>query len=313
MGKLTIVVPAFNEEAVLPSTIATLTKIEHDLIEQNQIAENSDILVVDDGSADGTWAAIEEQHRQQLSVKGLKFSRNFGHQNALLAGMQEAVKSAEMIVTIDADLQDDPNAIIEMVKDYHEGADIVYGVRNNRESDTWFKRTTANGFYKFLNLLGVRLIVNHADFRLMSQKAVVTLMQYQERNMFIRGVIPMLGFKTAKVYYKRTPRMAGDSKYPLKKMLAFAWEGITSLTIAPVRLILVLGILAFITGICMMFYALFAKYFGATVHGWTSLMISIWIVGGLQMISLGVVGEYIGKVTTEVKHRPRFTIEKVLE
>lgn len=313
MGKLTIVVPAFNEEAVLPSTIATLTKIEHDLIEQNQIAENSDILVVDDGSADGTWAAIEEQHRQQPSVKGLKFSRNFGHQNALLAGMQEAVKSAEMIVTIDADLQDDPNAIIEMVKDYHEGADIVYGVRNNRESDTWFKRTTANGFYKFLNLLGVRLIVNHADFRLMSQKAVVTLMQYQERNMFIRGVIPMLGFKTAKVYYKRTPRMAGDSKYPLKKMLAFAWEGITSLTIAPVRLILVLGILAFITGICMMFYALFAKYFGATVHGWTSLMISIWIVGGLQMISLGVVGEYIGKVTTEVKHRPRFTIEKVLE
>lgn len=313
MGKLTIVVPAFNEEAVLPSTIATLTKIEHDLIEQNQIAENSDILVVDDGSADGTWAAIEEQHRQQPSVKGLKFSRNFGHQNALLAGMQEAVKSAEMIVTIDADLQDDPNAIIEMVKDYHEGADIVYGVRNNRESDTWFKRTTANGFYKFLNLLGVRLIVNHADFRLMSQKAVVTLMQYQERNMFIRGVIPMLGFKTAKVYYKRTPRMAGDSKYPLKKMLAFAWEGITSLTIAPVRLILVLGILAFITGVCMMFYALFAKYFGATVHGWTSLMISIWIVGGLQMISLGVVGEYIGKVTTEVKHRPRFTIEKVLE
>lgn len=313
MGKLTIVVPAFNEEAVLPSTIATLTKIEHDLIEQNQIAENSDILVVDDGSADGTWAAIEEQHRQQPSVKGLKFSRNFGHQNALLAGMQEAVKSAEMIVTIDADLQDDPNAIIEMVKDYHEGADIVYGVRNNRESDTWFKRTTANGFYKFLNLLGVRLIVNHADFRLMSQKAVVTLMQYQERNMFIRGVIPMLGFKTAKVYYKRTPRMAGDSKYPLKKMLAFAWEGITSLTIAPVRLILVLGILAFITGIFMMFYALFAKYFGATVHGWTSLMISIWIVGGLQMISLGVVGEYIGKVTTEVKHRPRFTIEKVLE
>lgn len=313
MGKLTIVVPAFNEEAVLPSTIATLTKIEHDLIKQNQIAENSDILVVDDGSADGTWAAIEEQHRQQPSVKGLKFSRNFGHQNALLAGMQEAVKSAEMIVTIDADLQDDPNAIIEMVKDYHEGADIVYGVRNNRESDTWFKRTTANGFYKFLNLLGVRLIVNHADFRLMSQKAVVTLMQYQERNMFIRGVIPMLGFKTAKVYYKRTPRMAGDSKYPLKKMLAFAWEGITSLTIAPVRLILVLGILAFITGICMMFYALFAKYFGATVHGWTSLMISIWIVGGLQMISLGVVGEYIGKVTTEVKHRPRFTIEKVLE
>lgn len=313
MGKLTIVVPAFNEEAVLPSTIATLTKIEHDLIKQNQIAENSDILVVDDGSADGTWAAIEEQHRQQPSVKGLKFSRNFGHQNALLAGMQEAVKSAEMIVTIDADLQDDPNAIIEMVKDYHEGADIVYGVRNNRESDTWFKRTTANGFYKFLNLLGVRLIVNHADFRLMSQKAVVTLMQYQERNMFIRGVIPMLGFKTAKVYYKRTPRMAGDSKYPLKKMLAFAWEGITSLTIAPVRLILVLGILAFITGVCMMFYALFAKYFGATVHGWTSLMISIWIVGGLQMISLGVVGEYIGKVTTEVKHRPRFTIEKVLE
>ncbi|AMV61773.1 Glycosyltransferase (plasmid) [Pediococcus damnosus] len=223
--------------------------------------------------------------------------------------MSEAVKTADMIVTIDADLQDDPDKIGDMVDAYADGADIVYGVRNNRETDSWFKRTTAQGYYKTLKLLGVELVPNHADFRLMSKRAVETFLQYPERNIFIRGLIPKLGFKTAEVFYKRTPRMAGESKYPLKKMLAFAWDGITSLTIAPVRLILILGTLSCLLAVGMVVYAIVMKMLGLTVHGWSLLMVSLWFVGGIQMISLGVIGEYIGKLTTEVKHRPRYTVQ----
>lgn len=312
-SKLTIVVPAYNEEEVLTSSVQKLLAVEDQIAAQTVIGQRADILIVDDGSMDHTWDIIEKLHAMNSRVRGLRFSRNFGHQSALIAGMSEAVKTADMIVTIDADLQDDPDKIGDMVDAYADGADIVYGVRNNRETDSWFKRTTAQGYYKTLKLLGVELVPNHADFRLMSKRAVETFLQYPERNIFIRGLIPKLGFKTAEVFYKRTPRMAGESKYPLKKMLAFAWDGITSLTIAPVRLILILGTLSCLLAVGMVVYAIVMKMLGLIVHGWSSLMVSLWFLGGIQMISLGVIGEYIGKLTTEVKHRPRYTVQTILD
>ncbi|ANK61228.1 MULTISPECIES: glycosyltransferase family 2 protein [Lactobacillaceae] len=312
-SKLTIVVPAYNEEEVLTSSVQKLLAVEDQIAAQTVLGQRADILIVDDGSMDHTWDIIEKLHAMTSRVRGLRFSRNFGHQSALIAGMSEAVKTADMIVTIDADLQDDPDKIGDMVNAYADGADIVYGVRNNRETDSWFKRTTAQGYYKTLKLLGVELVPNHADFRLMSKRAVETFLQYPERNIFIRGLIPKLGFKTAEVFYKRTPRMAGESKYPLKKMLAFAWDGITSLTIAPVRLILILGTLSCLLAVGMVVYAIVMKMLGLTVHGWSLLMVSLWFVGGIQMISLGVIGEYIGKLTTEVKHRPRYTVQTILD
>ncbi|MGR3742373.1 glycosyltransferase family 2 protein [Companilactobacillus sp. DQM5] len=313
MKKLTIVVPAFNEEEMLHISIDTLIKIEDRLIENSKISEQSDILIVNDGSKDKTWDVIKNLHEKNERIKGIKFSRNFGHQNALIAGLTEAIKESDTTVTIDADLQDDPNAIIEMVDKNMEGADIVYGVRNNRETDSWFKRTTAELFYKFLNFLGVKLVNNHADFRLMSKRAVKTLLSYEERNLFLRGLVPLIGYKTDKVYYKRGKREAGESKYPLKKMLSFAWEGLTSFSIAPVRLITVLGLLASTFGFVMFIYTLVAKFMGQTSQGWSSLMISIWVLGGLQMLSLGVIGEYIGKIILEVKSRPRYIIEEILK
>lgn len=312
-SKLTIVVPAYNEEEVLTSSVQKLLAVEDQIAAQTVLGQRADILIVDDGSMDHTWDIIEKLHAMNSRVRGLRFSRNFGHQSALIAGMSEAVKTADMIVTIDADLQDDPDKIGDMVDAYADGADIVYGVRNNRETDSWFKRTTAQGYYKTLKLLGVELVPNHADFRLMSKRAVETFLQYPERNIFIRGLIPKLGFKTAEVFYKRTPRMAGESKYPLKKMLAFAWDGITSLTIAPVRLILTLGTLSCLLAVGMVVYAIVMKMLGLIVHGWSSLMVSLWFLGGIQMISLGVIGEYIGKLTTEVKHRPRYTVQTILD
>ncbi|APT18291.1 MULTISPECIES: glycosyltransferase family 2 protein [Amylolactobacillus] len=310
MNKLTIVIPAFNEQEVLKTTLVTLLQIEDDLISESKIAEDSNILVVDDGSKDNTWEILRELNSENYRFTGIKFSRNFGHQDALVAGMSEAIETSDMIVTIDADLQDNPNVIKIMVDRFNEGNEVVYGVRNNREQDTWFKRTTAQGYYRILNILGVKVVPNHADFRLMSKRAVETLLEYKERNLFLRGIIPMLGYKSVKVYYKRTPRLAGESKYPLKKMLAFAWDGITSLTIAPVRAILILGILFSLFGMIAFVYSVIVKLIGKANEGWSSLMISIWIIGGFQMISLGVIGEYIGKVTTEVKHRPRYTIEE---
>jgi len=312
-SKLTIVVPAYNEEEVLTSSVQKLLAVEDQIAAQTVLGQRADILIVDDGSMDHTWDIIEKLHAMNSRVRGLRFSRNFGHQSALIAGMSEAVKTADMIVTIDADLQDDPDKIGDMVDAYADGADIVYGVRNNRETDSWFKRTTAQGYYKTLKLLGVEIVPNHADFRLMSKRAVETFLQYPERNIFIRGLIPKLGFKTAEVFYKRTPRMAGESKYQLKKMLAFAWDGITSLTIAPVRLILILGTLSCLLAVGMVVYAIVMTMLGLTVHGWSALMVSLWFVGGIQMISLGVIGEYIGKLTTEVKHRPRYTVQTILD
>lgn len=312
MKKLTIVVPALNEEAVLPTTIQRLIRIEQKLIKKYPLDPQSNILIVDDGSSDQTWNIIKQAHQTQ-PVCGLKFSRNFGQQNALVAGMKAASQAADLVVTIDADLQDDPEKIAEMLKQFFQGAEIVLGVRNNRDTDQWFKRTSANYFYKLLNMLGVKLIPNHADFRLMSKRAVLAFLAYQERNLFIRGLIPLLGFKTAKVYYRRTPRLAGQSKYPLTKMLAFAWDGITSFSIAPVKIILLFGGLASFLGIVMFLYSLITKLLGLTIHGWSSLMISIWVLGGLQMLSLGILGEYLGKITLEVKHRPRYLIETYLK
>nr|WP_196246241.1 glycosyltransferase family 2 protein [Lacticaseibacillus zhaodongensis] len=312
MQKLTIVIPAYNEEEILASSVAKLLAIENQIAEQGNVTQ-SDILIVDDGSADRTWEIVEKLNHGNSRVRGLRFSRNFGHQNALIAGLHEAVQTADMIVTIDADLQDNPEKIPEMVAKSVSGADIVYGVRNDRTSDSWFKRTTANAFYKTLKLLGVELVPNHADFRLMSRRAVQTFLDYPERNIFIRGIVPKLGFKTDAVYYKRTPRTAGESKYPLKKMLAFAWDGITSLTVAPIRLILILGVLACLLAMGMVVYAVVLKVLGLALHGWSSLMVSLWFIGGVQMVSLGVIGEYIGKIMTEVKDRPRYTIQTVLE
>jgi len=312
LKKLTIVVPAFNEEEILSSSVQRLREIQSTMIDQQQISDTSDFIIVDDGSTDRSWSIIAELHDQHPYVRGLRFSRNFGHQSALIAGMKEAIKTADLIVTIDADLQDDPDKIFDMVEKAAAGADIVYGIRNNRESDSWFKRTTAQGYYATLRLLGVNLIPNHADFRLMSKRAVETLMTYPERNMFLRGIIPKLGFPTEAVYYKRTPRLAGESKYPLKKMLAFAWDGITSLTVAPIRFILILGVLACLIALGMVVYVVVMHLSGRVVPGWSSLMVSLWFISGMQMISLGVIGEYIGKLTTEVKDRPRYTIETKL-
>lgn len=313
--KLTIIIPAFNESEILVNSVHRLLAIEDQVAEQHadMLGMRADIVIVDDGSTDQTWSLVEKLHKENPRIRGLQFSRNFGHQAALLAGLQEAVKTADFLVTIDADLQDDPEKILDMVSMAMDGDEIVYGVRNNRESDTWFKRTTAQGYYWTLHVLGVELVPNHADFRLMSKRAVNTLLSYPERNFFIRGIIPKLGFKTGEVDYKRTPRLAGESKYPLKKMLSFAWEGITSLTIAPVRLILCLGVLACLLSIGMVIYAIVMKILGLTDHGWSSLMVSLWFVSGIQMISLGVIGEYIGKVINEVKGRPRYTIQTIIE
>ncbi|KRN28085.1 glycosyltransferase [Lactobacillus selangorensis] len=304
--KLTIVIPAYNEEAVLPNTLKILLKIENNLITSKKIALNSDLLIVDDGSSDRTWQIIQTVHAQQPHINGIKFSRNFGHQNALVAGMTAAIQTAAVVITIDADLQDDPNAIQAMVDKYLHGAEIVYGVRNNRETDTWFKRTTANLYYATLAGLGVQIVQNSADFRLMSKQAIETFLNYDERNLFIRGIIPKLGFHTEKVFYKRMPRMAGESKYPLKKMLAFAWDGISSLTVAPIRFILAFGILVLFGTFMTFLLSLFHLFTLSTV------VLSIWLIGGIQLVSLGVVGEYIGQLTTEVKHRPRYTVQETL-
>ncbi|CUW05816.1 Glycosyltransferase [Leuconostoc inhae] len=311
--KITIVIPAYNEDEVLMNSVYRLLNVQDQILEKYEAITTANIFIIDDGSNDQTWPIIERLHNENRQIGGLQFSRNFGHQAALIAGLKEAVKTADVIVTIDADLQDDPNKIIDMLDLSFNGCDIVYGVRNNRDSDSWFKRTTAQLYYRILQSLGVELVPNHADFRLMSKRAVVTLLEYSERNLFIRGIIPKLGFEYGAVGYKRTPRLMGESKYPFKKMLALAWDGITSLTVAPVRLILILGTLACIFSVGMLSYATILSLLGRTIHGWSSLMVSMWFIGGVQMISLGVIGEYVGKIMTEVKGRPRYTIKSILE
>jgi glycosyltransferase involved in cell wall biosynthesis len=306
---LTIVVPCYNEEEVLPETIKQLSQLLEELENENLASDKSKILFVDDGSEDRTWPIIYKQSLNNDKVRGIKLSRNVGHQNALLAGLSAAGKATDCAVSIDADLQDDISVIREFMLKFREGYEIVYGVRRKRDTDTFFKRSTAQGFYKMMKKMGVDLVYNHADFRLMSKRALEELQRYEETNMFLRGIVPLLGFKTASVFYDRKERLAGESKYPLKKMLAFCFEGITSFSVTPIRMVMVLGICSFFISLLFGIYFLGLRFFGETETGWTSLITSIWMLGGLQLTAIGLVGEYIGKIYKETKRRPKFSVE----
>lgn len=310
---LYLVVPCYNEEAVLPETAKQLLKKMHSMMEREMISRESRILFVNDGSRDRTWDIIEELHGKNPIYMGVKLSRNKGHQNALLAGLMTAKERADMAVSLDADLQDDVNVIDQMVEKYHEGNDIVYGVRSARKTDTFFKKFTAQGFYKIMKALGVDIVYNHADYRLMSRRAIEGLEEFHEVNLFLRGIVPLIGYSSAIVTYERHERFAGESKYPLKKMLAFATDGITSFSIKPIRLITTCGFLIFAVSMLMLIYFLVVYFTGKTVWGWTSTIVSIWAIGGLQLLAIGIVGEYIGKIYMETKARPKYIIEKILE
>ncbi|MBC2101292.1 glycosyltransferase family 2 protein [Listeria marthii] len=307
---LTVVVPCYNEEEVLSESVTQLTNIIQKLVMSESISDKSQIMFVDDGSKDKTWELIQQYSESNEHVSGLKLSRNYGHQGALLAGLTEAHAYSDCVVSIDADLQDDVNAIIEFIEKYHEGFEVVYGVRDKRDTDTYFKRNSALAFYRIMSKLGVNMVPNHADYRLLSKRALTEFLRYKEENMFIRGIVPLLGFKSTKVFYNRNERFAGESKYPLKKMVLFAVDGITSFSVAPIRLLLVLGSVIFMIGVVMGIYAIVQKIVGAVVPGWTSLIVSLWLIGGIQLIGIGVLGEYIGKIFKQVKERPRFTIEE---
>lgn len=314
MERLAIVVPCYNEEEVLPIASKALKSVLDDLIQKEKIAEDSFVLFVNDGSRDRTWALIEEIHNENpAQFRGVKLAGNVGHQFALTAGLITAKDMSDVTISIDADLQDDVAVIEEMIDKYHAGADIVYGVRNDRHTDSFFKRVTAQGFYKVMALFGVKTIYNHADFRLMSKRAVEQFSLYQESNLFLRGMMPLIGYQTDSVYYERKERAAGKSKYPLNKMLALAFNGITSFSIKPISLITMLGALIVFGSICAAVYALASYFTGNVVQGWTSLILSIWFIGGVQLLAIGLVGQYIGKIYIEVKHRPRYNIEKILQ
>ena len=310
---LYIVVPCYKEEAVLPETSKRLREKMRALMAAGKISEKSRVMFVNDGSQDETWPIITKLHEQEPEMfSGVNLSRNRGHQNALLAGLLTAVNYADMIISMDADLQDDVNAVDAMVDAYHEGYEIVYGVRSKRDTDTFFKRFTAEGFYKVMKALGVDIVFNHADYRLMSKRAVEGLAEFTEVNLFLRGIVPQIGYRWTTVSYERAERFAGESKYPLKKMIAFAADGITSFSVKPIRLVFSTGVVVFFVSLLMLLYALISKLMGHTSAGWTSLMGSIWLIGGIQLLGLGVVGEYIGKIYNETKRRPRFIIESVL-
>lgn len=312
-NRLYMVIPCYNEEEVLEETTKRLTLRFDELIARGKIAGDSKILYINDGSKDQTWPIIARLHEENKYVSGLNLSRNRGHQNAVLAGLMYAKDHADMAISMDADLQDDIMAIDEMIDKFHEGFDVVYGVRNSRKKDTWFKKTTAEGFYKFMKWMGVDIVFNHADFRLMSKRVLEQLEHYKEVNLFLRGIVPLIGYPSTEVYYERNERFAGESKYPLKKMLAFAFDGITSFSVKPIRMICTVGLLIFLVSIAMLIYSIIIHYIGKTVPGWSSLIVSIWALGGLQLLAIGIVGEYIGKVYLEVKERPRFCIQDILD
>ena len=310
---LYIVVPCYNEEEVLPETSRRLRAKLEQLMAAGKISRKSRVLYVNDGSKDRTWELISRLHEACPLFCGVDLTRNRGHQNALLAGLMTAKDRADMVISMDADLQDDVDAVDAMVDKFLEGVDIVYGVRSSRKTDSFFKRTTAEGFYRVMNALGAETVFNHADYRLMSRRALEGLAQFKEVNLFLRGIVPMIGYRTDTVEYERGERFAGESKYPLKKMLSFAMEGITSLSVKPLRMITGLGFLIFLVSLVMIVYNIVRWAMGATVTGWASLACSIWLIGGLILLSLGVVGEYIGKIYLEAKGRPRFLIRQVLE
>ncbi len=313
MDKLGIVVPCYNEEEVLKIASEALRGVLDDLIGKGKIARDSFILFVNDGSRDRTWELIEEEHAAYPArVLGVKLAGNVGHQFALTAGLITAKDMCDVTVSIDADLQDDVAVIEEMIDKFHGGCDVVYGVRKERKTDTFFKRTTAQAFYKIMHLMGVKTVYNHADFRLMSKRAVEEFSKYRETNLFLRGMMPLLGYQTDSVYYDRKERVAGESKYPLKKMLALAFNGISSFSVKPISLIMGMGLFIVAASFLALIYALISFCTGHVVHGWTSLILSIWFLGGLQLLAIGMVGLYIGKIYIEVKQRPRYNIEKVL-
>ena len=313
MDKLAIVVPCYNEEEVLKISSVALRNVIDDLICKGKISDDSFVLFVDDGSTDQTWELIEKEYAAYpIRVCGVKLAGNVGHQFALTAGLVTAKDMSDIVVSIDADLQDDVAVIEEMVDKFHEGCDIVYGVRKERKTDTFFKRITAQMFYRFMNLMGVKIIYNHADFRLMSKRAVEEFSKYRETNLFLRGMIPLIGYRTDNVYYNRKERVAGESKYPVKKMFNLAFNGITSFSVKPISLITGSGIVIIFLSMLAGIYALISYFTGHVVQGWTSLILSIWFLGGMQLIAIGLVGQYIGKIYVEVKDRPRYNIEQIL-
>lgn len=310
---LYLVIPCYNEEEVLPETTRQLTAKLHSMMERGLISRESKILYVNDGSKDKTWQIICELHEQNPLVRGVKLSRNKGHQNALLAGLMTAKDEADMAISLDADLQDDVGVLDAFVEKYYQGCDVVYGVRSTRKTDTFFKKTTAQGFYKIMKAMGVDIVYNHADYRLMSRRALQELENFKEVNLFLRGIVPLIGFRSDVVTYERHERFAGESKYPLKKMMNFAFDGITSFSVKPIRLITTLGLLIFSVSIIMLIWFLIDYFLGRTEPGWTSIIVSVWAIGGLQLLAIGVIGEYIGKIYLESKARPKYIIEEYLK
>ena len=310
--KLYLVIPCYNEEEVLPETSKRLKEKYTALMSAGKIDADSKIVFVNDGSKDRTWEMICDLHKADPVFRGICLSRNKGHQNALMAGLMTVKSECDAAISMDADLQDDINAIDEMVDRYLEGYEVVYGVRSSRKKDTFFKRTTAEGFYKVMRAMGVETVYNHADYRLMSRRALEALSEFDEVNLFLRGIVPLVGFKSTEVTYERGERFAGESKYPLKKMLAFATEGITSMSVKPIRLITTLGFLVFLFSLGVLVYSIIRKFTGYTVPGWAFLAVSIWALGGVQLLAIGVIGEYIGKIYLETKHRPKFIVAEYL-
>lgn len=312
MPKLLVVVPCYNEQEILNQTYQSLSAYYVELVDKNLISENSKICFVNDGSRDKTWQMIEEICQKDSRIIGIKLSRNFGHQGALVAGLLHHKDQFDCYISIDADLQDDMRAIEGMLEKYNSGAKIVYGVRNDRTTDSFFKRFTAEAFYKIMQKMGVPVVFNHADFRLIDNQVLNEFSNFKEFNLFIRGIIPMIGFQSDKVFYKRFEREAGESKYPLRKMLIFAWNGITSFSTVPMKLVLWFGILNFVFALGLGIWVLICKFFGFTVQGWTSILLPMTFFSGSNMIAIGLIGEYIGKIYEEVKGRPRYIIEKVV-
>ncbi len=307
------VIPCYNEEEVLEETVKRLTAKFDAMQAQGLANEKSRMLLVNDGSKDRTWEIITRLHKENHYVEGVKLAHNRGHQNALLCGLMTAMPLCDCAISLDADLQDDVDALDKFVQKYLEGCDVVYGVRNKRDTDTWFKRTTAEGYYKVLRLLGVDVVFNHADYRLMSRRALEGLAEYKEVNLFLRGMVPLIGYKSDYVYYDRHERFAGESKYPLKKMVALALDGISSFSVKPLKLISNFGVIVSILSVFGLLYALISYFAGWAVSGWTAIVCSIWLLGGLQMLCLGVVGGYVGKIYSEVKARPRYRVEEFLQ
>lgn len=313
MTKLYLAIPCYNEEEVLWDSAEKLLNKYYDLMSERKITQTSRIVFIDDGSQDRTWDIIKDLHGQNPIFQGIKLTRNRGHQNALLAGLMTLKDKADAVISIDADLQDDINAIDQMLEEFEKGSDVVYGVRSKRDKDSFFKRFTAESYYRILNKMGAKVIFNHADFRLMSRRALQAFSLYHETNIFLRGMVPLVGYKSSIVTYERAERLAGKSKYPLRKMLALAWEGVTSLSIRPIRMITWLGLIIFFISLIMIIYSLVSFFIGATVSGWASTLCSIWALGGLQLFAIGVIGEYIGKIYMEAKRRPRYIVEQYLK